>query len=87
MSYEEFLTFVSVTICTYCGEDVVRWKKFSAFSCPMNLDRVDNSRGYEKDNCAVCCGTCNGMKSDLSLDEFAEKIYKIHQRRRQWMNK
>jgi hypothetical protein len=26
------------------------------------IDRLDNSKGYEKDNCVPCCETCNMMK-------------------------
>jgi hypothetical protein len=34
------------------------------------IDRVDSSIGYIKDNCKGCCGTCNIMKKDYSLEYF-----------------
>jgi hypothetical protein len=86
MTYEEFLTFVGIDTCTYCGENVIHWKEFGACSCPMNLDRWDNTRGYEKDNCVVCCGACNSLKSDLSIEDFLAKISKVYHRRNIWTN-
>jgi len=34
------------------------------------IDRVDNNRGYEKDNCVTCCFQCNNMKGIKNKDEF-----------------
>lgn len=45
---------------------------------PFNgIDRVDNSLGYEIDNCAACCYICNHMKSKLSVNDFIEHVNKI----------
>ena len=33
-------------------------------SAKYNLDRKDNSIGYSKNNCVVCCSTCNYIKGD-----------------------
>lgn len=41
------------------------------------IDRVDNTQGYEMDNCVPCCRLCNWMKRDLTEDEFIEHIKKI----------
>lgn len=30
----------------------------------IGLDRIDNSRGYEPDNCLACCGLCNRARGD-----------------------
>jgi hypothetical protein len=40
------------------------------------IDRVDNSKGYEKDNCVPCCETCNMMKNAFSSIFFI-KLCKI----------
>jgi len=42
------------------------------------VDRIDNLRGYEKDNCAPCCTMCNSFKSDYSQQEFLEHITKLY---------
>jgi hypothetical protein len=34
------------------------------------LDRVDSLKGYTPGNVVPCCGDCNGMKSNHSIDEF-----------------
>ncbi len=65
LSYENFLEFTKTNECVYCGEKVT-WAKFypQKFGQNYNLDRKDNSLGYTKGNCAVCCWSCNDIKSD-----------------------
>ena len=36
----------------------------------ISLDRLDNNKGYEKDNVVFCCGFINYMKNDLSYEKF-----------------
>ncbi|KKL77013.1 hypothetical protein LCGC14_2039110 [marine sediment metagenome] len=38
---------------------------------------MDNSIGYEVDNCVPCCGRCNWMKRDLTKDQFINHVHKI----------
>ena len=40
------------------------------------VDRVDNAKGYTKDNIVICSWRANKIKSDASLEEI-EKIYKF----------
>lgn len=54
--------------CLYCGESEER----------IGMDRIDNSLGYFKDNCAPCCPTCNYMKKTLTKEEFLNHIEKIY---------
>lgn len=64
--------------CYYCGEkpsqeDIICGKKF----LHNGIDRINNSRGYEKDNIVSCCTRCNMAKGSLTKEEFlnlAEKI-------------
>jgi hypothetical protein len=44
----------------------------------IGLDRVDNNiREYNIENVKPCCGSCNIMKNELSLDEFLKKVDKV----------
>ena len=63
---EEFLSFWQLS-CDYCGDEIET----------IGIDRVDNSIGYNIDNCKPCCSVCNKMKMDLTETEFINKITKI----------
>ena len=55
--------------CFYCGGER-----------PTNgFDRVDNSRGYLKDNSVPCCKVCNYMKKTMDVDDFIGHALKIAQ--------
>ena len=45
--------------CVYCGKDA-----------PNGIDRIDNLRGYNKENCVPACKHCNYVKGDLSIEDF-----------------
>ena len=63
LTFEDFLEFTKITTCHYCG-DLIEWKsrgKKGANSA-YYLDRKDNTKGYFKDNCVVCCSLCNLTK-------------------------
>jgi hypothetical protein len=42
------------------------------------IDRVNNSEGYNKDNCVPCCGQCNRAKYKLTKNDFLSYIKKIY---------
>jgi hypothetical protein len=77
--------------CAYCGREPsnmyrVRYKidgTYQRGAVPnmeirySGLDRVDSSKGYILGNVVPCCGECNGMKSDRSLEDFFVLIEKI----------
>ena len=72
MSFEEFLTFVGIADCHYCGGSIA-WAKYGNRRCSQkyNLDRKDNACGYVIDNCVVCCVRCNRMKRhDVPYEVF-----------------
>ena len=74
ISYEEFLPFVEVKECHYCGDTVV-WKEFLQLgdTVPYNLDRKNNNVGYSTGNCVVCCRRCNFSKADrFTYEEWIE---------------
>ena len=41
------------------------------------LYRYDNLLGYTIDNVVPCCGKCNRMKMDLSIEELFEHMRKM----------
>jgi hypothetical protein len=41
-------------------------------------DRVENAKGYIIGNVRPCCGECNYMKKDYSLDIFLQKLKQIY---------
>ena len=67
MTYEEFLAFTKEDKCHYCNAPV-RFKIhiYGEGESPTNLDRKDNSIGYSKNNCVVCCKRCNVGKNQTS---------------------
>ena len=58
--------------CYLCG-------KKSTDSNTNGIDRVDNTVGYNAENCKACCKECNHMKNQFALDKLLEKIEKIQE--------
>lgn len=55
--------------CYYCGQEPKnRMQRHSYIYYYNGIDRVDNSRGYTKDNIVPCCSICNTKKGAISLD-------------------
>src|SRR3989344_2779180 len=70
LTFEEYENLIKLP-CYLCGEPVI------SEHGGHGIDRIDNSMGYTMDNCRSCCGICNRMKRDLSIDSFIVKIRKI----------
>lgn len=66
---------LSQCVCRYCGNDPSNNDSGFIYN---GLDRIDSSRPHDYDNCVPCCSWCNLMKSDFSVAEFKEKIFRIH---------
>lgn len=47
------------------------------------IDRVDNTKGYTKDNVVPCCKDCNMMKRDMEQKEFFNFIERVYN---YWIN-
>jgi hypothetical protein len=75
---EEFLELVKQD-CFYCGEPPKQIaRKDSKYPLTYNgIDRIDNSKGYIKGNIVPCCGVCNKMKLEMSVDEFKDRMKRI----------
>ena len=44
------------------------------------IDRVNNDIGYVIENAVPCCGMCNKMKSDYTLEQFKSQIVRIYEK-------
>lgn len=55
--------------CIYCGQPGIPQRN--------GLDRIENTKGYIKENVAPCCFACNQMKGKLSIDEFMNHLIRI----------
>lgn len=68
LTLDDILFFTEISNCHYC-ETVINWN--SKNNNRYNLDRKDNSQGYNKDNLVVCCWKCNNTRSNLyTYEEF-----------------
>ena len=64
LSFEDYLQLIEGTNCSYCKRKLLP-------SAGGGLDRLDNSRGYTKDNVVPCCGICNIARGDnFSVEEM-----------------
>jgi len=65
-------------ICHYCGieEDFFRiWGKFyGGKRRKLEVDRKDNEKGYNEENCVLACPICNNAKSDKFTYEEFKKV-------------
>lgn len=91
ITYNDFLSYTTITHCHYCGTKIV-WHehKTNGQSSAYFLDRKNNILGYTKDNCVVCCATCNWVKSDVfsyeEMIELGKTIAKINEKRYSYGN-
>jgi hypothetical protein len=57
--------------CYICG-------KKTSYTHLNGIDRINNVKGYEIDNCLPCCAGCNYMKKEYDFGDFIHKIYLIY---------
>lgn len=66
--------------CYYCGSppSLTRASSYGPEGFTYNgIDRRDNSRGYEMDNCVSCCHPCNYIKLTRSEEEYIAAALRI----------
>lgn len=83
LTSDDFLHLIKGN-CYYCGDapnQKVKLKRYSEEFIYNGVDRVDNTKGYTQENCVPCCGICNQMKMDLSLNDFYKRIDAIARQR------
>lgn len=88
LSLEEFRSLASGN-CFYCGVEPFNSTNHSERSNGKfiynGIDRVDNEKGYEKDNVVSCCKICNHAKHTLSQKEFMEYLYRITRKYKEYV--
>lgn len=42
------------------------------------IDRIDNSKGYNLDNCVTCCTQCNTAKMQETEEDFKKWIIDVY---------
>lgn len=72
LTYEDFIELIKDSNCHYCSKKLIfseytRDENKNYTSRAYQLDRMDNSKGYIKENLVPCCWNCNRMKSDIYL--------------------
>lgn len=73
ITYEEYLSLREKP-CFYCGDEFQRGRH------SYSLDRVDNAKGYLRDNIVPCCYRCNHAKAKLTQDEFIKLCHLVSER-------
>ena len=80
LSEDEFKELTTKN-CYYCNQEPNQKRCASSDNWSTfkynGIDRVDNNKGYVKDNCVPCCKMCNRMKLDLSYETFMKQMKKI----------
>lgn len=74
LSNEEF-TIITSKCCYLCGKE-------SDDFHTNGIDRINNNVGYEKNNVLPCCGDCNFLKRDFSLNHLLIKYCQIYYKRK-----
>jgi hypothetical protein len=68
--------------CSYCGKEPhnERKSRFRNGNFLYNgIDRIDNSRGYTKDNVVQCCRKCNEAKKAMSRNDFINWVISVYE--------
>jgi len=79
ISFDEFLKISSMN-CYYCGalpSNRVTGRGNNGEFIYQGMDRIDNTKGYEKDNIVPCCILCNRAKMAMPYDIFLEWLNRI----------
>ena len=79
---EEEVTFLTQQTCTYCGQaptQIRRVPNTNGEYVYNGIDRVDNNKGYIRDNVVPCCKWCNVAKGTRLQEEFLDWIIQAYE--------
>ena len=63
--------------CYYCDlepSNLYKYKYLNYEYLYSGIDRVDNTKGYNKENCVSCCNPCNSAKRSIT----PKIVYKVY---------
>lgn len=64
--------------CEYCGLEASMVRRVRGYTLMCNgVDRVDNLKGYSKENCVSCCFYCNKAKWTSSKEDFIAHAQRV----------
>lgn len=67
--------------CFYCGAEPNRLIETCNNSMLLNgIDRNDNSRGYDAENCVTACKDCNYAKRKMSQEDFFDMCRRVSEK-------
>lgn len=66
---EEACVAMMTSPCFYC--------EYKSEESVNGIDRMDNTKGYVKENCVGCCKRCNFIKKSLDAHTFVERCVHI----------
>lgn len=72
----DILAILEVNSCYYCGceftykTDVKKGSHGCRDSRTPSIDKVDPTKPYMRNNCVICCHTCNRKKNNNTLDDL-----------------
>jgi len=72
LTYNQYIKFTKIKNCYYCN-NLIQWNPYNEHgknSPAYYLDRKQNKVGYSKNNCVVCCTTCNWAKRNMKFIDF-----------------
>jgi hypothetical protein len=82
LSKDEFFELL-LKNCYYCGavpNNIATRKCLNDKFKYGGVDRIDSSRGYDKDNVVPCCKYCNVAKMDFPVNEFFSMIKRVYEK-------
>lgn len=65
----EWYEILISALCTYCTGPIG--------TTAIGLDRIDNTKGYTKENCFACCTECNRLRGRWTSVEEMHEIVKL----------
>lgn len=77
---EKEFTEITVMDCFYCGASPEQEQKKWPGLKSNGIDRIDNERGYARDNVLPCCIRCNRMKHTMNTKDFIALVKRIAER-------
>lgn len=70
ISFKQYTEILKNNKCYYCDISLIG-------TSGSSLNRIDNNKGYLVSNVKPCCGICNKIMNNFSIEELSSRVYKI----------